>query len=74
MGYVYLFCQLSQMNPCDGIVLQTGVDEQCNNKLAVDGRRYCQLSRPTTSQVITSRASEIEKPDFMNFKHFKYNS
>jgi len=34
--------QLSQMDPCDVIVLLTELDDHCD-KLAVDRRRYCQL-------------------------------
>ena len=41
--------QLSQMNPCDGIVLQTAMEDQCD-KLAVDHRMYCQLSGPKFQQ------------------------
>ena len=33
---------LSIMNPRDGIVLQTELDDHCD-KLAVDRRKYCQL-------------------------------
>ena len=34
-----------QMNPRDGIALYTEADDQCD-KLAVDRRKYCQLTGP----------------------------
>jgi len=40
------------MSPRDDIVLRAVVGDQCN-KLAVDHRRYCQLSWQTTGHFIT---------------------
>ena len=48
--------QLPLVDPRDGIVLQTELDDQCD-KLAIDSRRYCQLSSQTTIQFITLRTS-----------------
>ena len=44
--------QLSLIDPCDKIVLQTELDDLCD-KLVVERRRYYRLSWPTTVQFIT---------------------
>jgi len=48
------------MNPRKGNVLQTKMDDQ-SNKLVVDRRRYCQLSRPTTVQFVTLSVTSVHR-------------
>ena len=48
------------MNPRKGNVLQTKMDDQ-SNKLVVDRRRYCQLSRPTTVRFVTLSVTSVHR-------------
>jgi len=53
--------QLSQMDPRYALMLQTGVDDQCD-KLAVDRRKYCQRSSINDRLVYHTERPHLSRP------------